>query len=72
MKLAFALVHQGRASSALREVDRAVPSLGARARGQRAVILYHLGRLDDAFADYQSAERALRRGGDKLALQRRP
>ncbi|MEU0878595.1 CHAT domain-containing protein [Lentzea sp. NPDC005914] len=70
MKLAFALVHQGRALAALREVDLAVPVLGARARGQRAVILYHLGRLDDAFADYQSAERALRRSGDELALQR--
>ncbi|WP_146231554.1 CHAT domain-containing protein [Lentzea atacamensis] len=70
MKLAFALVQQGRAASALREVDLAVPVLGARARGQRAVILYHLGHLDDAFADYQSAERALRRSGDRLALQR--
>ncbi|MEV6236070.1 CHAT domain-containing tetratricopeptide repeat protein [Lentzea sp. NPDC051838] len=70
MKLAFALVHQGRAASALREVDLAVPLLGARARGQRAVILYHLGRLDEAFADYQVAGRAFRRGGDKLGLQR--
>lgn len=70
MKLAFALGQQGRVASALREVDLAVPLLGARARGQRAVILYHLGRLDDAFADYQSAERALRRSGDQLALQR--
>lgn len=70
MKLAFALVHQGRAASALREVDLAVPLLGARARSQRAVILYHLGRPDDAFADYQAADRALRRSGDRLALQR--
>ncbi|HEX8866491.1 MAG TPA: tetratricopeptide repeat protein, partial [Lentzea sp.] len=70
MKLAFALVHQGRAASALREVDLAVPLLGARARGQRAVILYHLGRLDEAFDDYQVAGRAFRRSGDKLGLQR--
>jgi tetratricopeptide (TPR) repeat protein len=70
MKLAFALVQQGRAKAALREVNLALPVLGARARGQRAVILYHLGRLDDAYADYRSAERALRRGGDELALQR--
>ncbi|MDX8142150.1 CHAT domain-containing tetratricopeptide repeat protein [Lentzea sp. BCCO 10_0061] len=70
MKLAFALVQQGRPTSALREVDLAVPLLGARARSQRAVILYHLGRLDDAFADYQAADRALRRGGEKLAVQR--
>ncbi|MCP2242138.1 CHAT domain-containing protein [Lentzea aerocolonigenes] len=70
MKLAFALVQQGRAASGLREVDLAVPVLGARARGQRAVILYHLGRLDDAFTDYQLTARALRRSGDRLALQR--
>ncbi|MDT7786501.1 MAG: hypothetical protein QOF58_4920, partial [Pseudonocardiales bacterium] len=65
-----ALVHQGRAASALRELDLAVRVLDARARGQRAVILYHLGRLDDAFADYQVAERAIRRSGDQLHLQR--
>ncbi|MFI6096236.1 CHAT domain-containing protein [Lentzea sp. NPDC051213] len=70
MKLAYALVHQGRAKAALREVDLALPALGARARAQRAVILYHLGRLDEAFADYRSAERALRRGGDRVSLQR--
>jgi tetratricopeptide (TPR) repeat protein len=70
MILAFALVQQGRALSALREVDKAIPLLGGRARGQRAVILYHLGRLDDAFADYQSAVRSLRRSGKKLALQK--
>ncbi|SES33839.1 CHAT domain-containing protein [Lentzea xinjiangensis] len=70
MKLAFALVHRGRAAAALREVDLAVGVLGARARAQRAVILYHLGRRDEALADYRSAERALRRGTDRLALQR--
>ncbi|GGU27771.1 CHAT domain-containing protein [Lentzea flava] len=70
MKLAFALVHQGRAAAALREVDLAVPLLGARARGQRAVILYHLGRLDEAFSDYQAVDRAFRRSGDKLGQQR--
>ncbi|MFS8097125.1 CHAT domain-containing tetratricopeptide repeat protein [Lentzea alba] len=70
MKLAYALVQRGRAASALREVDRAIPVLGARARAQRAVILYHLGRLDEAFQDYQSAERSLRRGTDRLSLQR--
>ncbi|HWO60087.1 MAG TPA: tetratricopeptide repeat protein, partial [Umezawaea sp.] len=74
MKLAFALVQRGRPRSALREVDRAVEALGgvagARARAQRAVILYHVGRLDEAFVDYQAAVQVLRRGDDRLALQR--
>ncbi|CCH31400.1 CHAT domain-containing tetratricopeptide repeat protein [Actinosynnema sp. NPDC047251] len=74
MKLAFALAQRGDTRSALREIDAALTVLtghaGAKARAQRAVIRYHAGRLDAAFADYQAAEAVLRRGDDRLALQR--
>ncbi|WP_433273871.1 CHAT domain-containing protein [Actinosynnema sp. CS-041913] len=74
MKLAFALAQRGSTRSALHEIDAALTVLtghaGAKARAQRAVILYHVGRLDEAYADYQAAAQALRRGGDRLALQR--
>ncbi|MBB5953609.1 tetratricopeptide (TPR) repeat protein [Saccharothrix tamanrassetensis] len=74
MKLAFALAQRGDTRSALREIDAALTVLtghaGAKARAQRAVILYHVGRLDEAYADYRTAAHVLRRGDDRLALQR--
>src|SRR5206468_183113 len=52
MKLAFALVQRGSSRAALREIDVAVRELDGIASGkvlaQRAVIRYHVGRLDEA------------------------
>ncbi|CAL9518602.1 hypothetical protein SUDANB95_03755 [Actinosynnema sp. ALI-1.44] len=74
MKMAFVLAQRGSTRSALREVDAAIAVLtgraGAQARAQRGAILYHIGRLDEAFADYQAAVPALRRAGDRLGVQR--
>lgn len=74
MKLAFALVQRGSSRAALREIDVAVRELDGIASGkalaQRAVIRYHVGRLDEAAVDYQAAVRELRRGDDRLGLQR--
>nr|BFE52823.1 hypothetical protein GCM10017745_62500 [Saccharothrix mutabilis subsp. capreolus] len=74
MKMAFVLAQRGSTRSALREVDAAIAVLtgraGAQARAQRGAILYHIGRLDEAFADYRAAVPALRRAGDRLGVQR--
>ncbi|WP_309110544.1 CHAT domain-containing tetratricopeptide repeat protein [Saccharothrix sp.] len=74
MKMAFVLAQRGSTRSALREIDAAISVLtgqaGAKARAQRGAILYHIGRLDEAFADYQAAVPALRRAGDRLGVQR--
>ncbi|MGW5722018.1 CHAT domain-containing protein [Amycolatopsis sp. NPDC003865] len=74
MKLAFALVQRGSSRAALREIDVAVRELDGiatgKVRAQRAVIRYHVGRLDEAAVDYQAAVRELRRGDDRLGLQR--
>ncbi|MFJ7216032.1 CHAT domain-containing protein [Amycolatopsis sp. NPDC098790] len=72
MKLAFALVQRGSSRAALREIDVAVRELDGigKVLAQRAVIRYHVGRLDEAAVDYQAAVRELRRGDDRLGLQR--
>jgi tetratricopeptide (TPR) repeat protein len=68
MSLGQVLVLQGRGAAALREVDRAAAVLTGRDAGRllnrRAAILYHLGRLDEALADYGAALAASRRCGD--------
>ncbi|MGQ0837751.1 CHAT domain-containing protein [Actinokineospora sp.] len=74
MKLAYAMVQRGRPQAALRTIGLALRTLdgtpGAVARAQRAVIAYQIGRLDEAFADYQVAVPLLRRSDDRLNLQR--
>ena len=74
MELAFAMVQRGRPASALREIDLALPVLdgvpAGRARAQRAVILYLIGRFDQAMADFQQALPILRAGDDVLGVQR--
>ncbi len=73
-RLAFALTQQGNTRAALRTIDAAMSvangHAGAQALARRAVIRYHIGQLDEAFIDYQAAIAALRRSGDRLALQR--
>jgi tetratricopeptide (TPR) repeat protein len=73
-KLAYAMVQRGRLTAALHEIDAAVDILNGSedtvARAQRAVIRYHVGRLDDAFADYQAVIPQLRRSDDRLNLQK--
>jgi tetratricopeptide (TPR) repeat protein len=70
MTLAWVLTARGRPQQGLRESDLAVAGLRgverARARAQRGVILYQLGRQDDALAAYRSALRTLRQAGDDL------
>jgi tetratricopeptide (TPR) repeat protein len=70
MTLAWVLTARGRPQRGLREIDLAVAGLAgverARARAQRGVILYQLGRPDDALAGYRSALRTLRQAGDDL------
>ncbi|RKT68125.1 CHAT domain-containing protein [Saccharothrix variisporea] len=72
--MAFALAQRGSTRAALREVDAAVRVLtgvaGAKARAQRGAVFHQIGRLDEAFADYQVAVRVLRRAGDRLGVQR--
>lgn len=74
MKLAFALTQRGRPASALAEVNRALVGLDgvprARTLAQRAVVLYQIGRYEQAAADYDAAVPVLRDAGDRLAVQR--
>ncbi len=73
LKLAFALVQRGRLRPALHEIDGALRVLDGDltvARAQKAVILYQVGRLDDAFAEYQAVIPLLRRADDRLNLQK--
>jgi tetratricopeptide (TPR) repeat protein len=74
MSLALVLAHQGHARRALRELDRAAPVLRGRDAGrllnQRATVLNHLGRLDEALADYERGLAISRRVGDELGEAR--
>jgi len=70
MSLALVLANRGRMTSALRHVDRAADALtglgAARLRMQRALILQHQDRLDEALDDYRSALPVFRRSHDTL------
>lgn len=74
MGLAFALNVRGRGSQALREIETALSCLSgvarARAQAQRGAILTHLGRLDEAYPDYQAALPVLRCADDLVWVQR--
>ncbi|TDD79531.1 CHAT domain-containing protein [Actinomadura rubrisoli] len=74
IRLAFALNVRGRPRQAMREIRTALRDASgvtrARATAQRGAIVHHLGRLDEAYADYRTAIPALRRAGDELWLQR--
>lgn len=74
IKLAFALVQRGRADAGLREIDAAVRDLDgieqARARAQRGIILYLVGRHEQALADLEAALHELRVAGDRAHVQR--
>jgi tetratricopeptide (TPR) repeat protein len=74
MRLAFVLNVRGRGRQALQEIEAALSGLTgaarARAQAQRGVILIQLGRLDEAFPDYQAALPVLRRAGDHVWVQR--
>jgi tetratricopeptide (TPR) repeat protein len=74
MTLAYALSTRGQLRAALRAIELALTDLTgverARARAQRGAILFRLGRLNEAAADYRSALQILRRAGDLLWVQR--
>jgi tetratricopeptide (TPR) repeat protein len=74
MKLAYALVQRGQPRAALHAIDAALSSLAgpgkAIARAQRAVILYEVGRLEEALAEFRIAIPALRRTQHRRDLQR--
>jgi hypothetical protein len=70
MSLGRALLYAGDSRGAFREIDRAAASLddaaAARIQLQRAVILFHHHRLDEALEGYSRALPAFRRAGDQL------
>ena len=72
--MAFAVNQRGRPQSALRELAAALDDLDdharAKARTQRGVILWQLGRLDEALEEYRTALPVLRRVGDSRSVQR--
>ena len=74
MKLAYALVQRGQPRAALHAIDAALTTVDgpgrAVAHAQRAVILYEVGRLDDALAEFRVAIPALRRTRQRTDLQR--
>jgi tetratricopeptide (TPR) repeat protein len=74
IKLAFALVQRGRADAGLGQIDAAVRDLNgieqARARAQRGVIKYLVGRHEEALADLETALHELRVAGDRPHVQR--
>lgn len=68
MTLAFAQSSRGRSRQGLREIETALVDLHgvdqARGQAQRAVILFQLGRLDEALAESGRALPVLRDAGD--------
>lgn len=74
MSLAGTLYRLGQSAAALKEVDAAVAGLtgasAARALTQRAIILWHLGRTEEAMGGFRTALRTLRQEGDLLWVQR--
>lgn len=74
VSLAGALSRQGRPAHALLEIDAALPSLApehrSRALAQRATVLWHLGRREEALDHFRAALRDMRRVGDLVGVQR--
>jgi tetratricopeptide (TPR) repeat protein len=74
MSLAGVTSARGRFGRAVREIDRAMTDLHgaerAQALAQRGLIMHQLGRLDAAFADYNTALPALRRADDRMWVWR--
>jgi len=70
MTLGRALLHAGDSRGAFREIERAGSSLSgldaARLQFQRAVVLHHQHRLDEALSGYRAALVVFRRAGDRL------
>ncbi|MCA1657178.1 MAG: tetratricopeptide repeat protein [Actinobacteria bacterium] len=70
MSLSLVLAHRGSTAKALHEADLACAMLsgadGARAQMQRALVLQHLGRGDEALAGYRRALSVFRRSHDRL------
>ena len=70
MSLGRALLYTGDSRGAFREIDSAGTALsgvaGARLQLQRAILLHHHHRLDEALDGYRSALTAFRRHGDRL------
>ncbi len=70
MSLCLALAWTGETAAALRQADRAAPSLrgldSARLSMQRSLILQRLGRLDEALDGYRRALTTFRRSKDRL------
>lgn len=74
MSLCGTLAVRGDPEGALQQADRACAILRgtrrARAQAQRSVVLYDLGRLDEALDGYRRAFPALRKAHDRLWLAR--
>ena len=70
MSLGRALLYTGDSRGAFREIDAAGTALGgvagARLQLQRAILLHHHHRLDEAVEGYRAALAAFRRHGDRL------
>jgi CHAT domain-containing protein len=70
MSLGRALLYTGDSRGAFREIDSAGTALsgvaGARLQLQRAILLHHHHRLDEALDGYRSALVVFRRHGDRL------
>jgi len=70
MSLGRALLYTGDSRGAFREIDAAGAALngvaGARLQLQRAILLHHHHRLDEALEGYRAALVVLRRHGDRL------
>ena len=70
MSLGRALLYTGDSRGAFREIDAAGSALsgieGARLQLQRAILLHHHHRLDEALDGYRSALAVFRRHGDRL------
>jgi len=70
MSLGRALLHTGDSRGAFREIDAAGSALsgvaGARLQLQRAILLHHHHRLDEALDGYRTALGVFRRHGDRL------
>ncbi len=70
MSLGRALLYTGDSRGAFREIDLAGAALdglaAARLQLQRAILLHHHHRLDEALAGYRSSLAVFRRAGDRL------
>ena len=70
MSLGRALLYTGNSTGAFREIDLAGSALhglpAARLQLQRAILLHHHYRLDEALAGYRASLSVFRRAGDRL------